>query len=252
MRILIANDDGLRAEGIRALARELGSQDDMEVIVAAPLTQQSGMAHALTVARPVDVIRCRELDADYRAEVWGIGGTPTDCVKLYMEALNKQPLTAVVSGINHGANLATDVLYSGTVGAAMEGFLHDTLSFAVSLDSRSTMPMVEVARIFRTFLRRQLEQDGEPRLWNVNFPRELAAGEPRFVAGRLGRRDYINAFALEQHDADHMVYTMQGEIADSDDGEATDLYAVAHGWIAVTPLHTDMADMAVLDELLQS
>ena len=144
MRILISNDDGIQAKGLEALVKAFCARKHT-VIVSAPARQQSGMAHALNVGRPLELVRGEELAAKYGIEAWAVNGTPTDSVKLYLEALAEEKPDVVVSGINHGANLATDILYSGTVGAAMEGMLHDIASFAVSMDVDSTISYEEAA-----------------------------------------------------------------------------------------------------------
>ena len=138
MRILISNDDGIQAKGLESLVKAFCAREHT-VVVSAPARQQSGMAHALNVGRPLELIRGEALAEKYGIEAWAVDGTPTDSVKLYLEALAEEKPDVVVSGINHGANLATDILYSGTVGAAMEGMLHDISSFAVSLDVDSTI-----------------------------------------------------------------------------------------------------------------
>ena len=253
MRILISNDDGIQAEGIQALAAALAPHHS--VVVAAPMHQQSGMAHALTVGHPMEVARDTALETRYRQyglEAYAIEGTPTDSVKLYLEAIAEVQPDVVLSGINHGANLATDITYSGTVGAAMEGYLHGIDAFAVSLDAQSELSYAETAEVFRTFMEREVaaREEAEPLFYNVNFPVRFAADGVQFVFGRQGRRDYKNAF--QRHEQDGKVfYTMAGEIYDTDKGEPTDIYATEQGYVAVTPLIIDATDYAALDNRLQ-
>lgn len=254
MRILLSNDDGIESRGLEALVRALHA--DHEVVLAAPLQQQSGMAHALTVRRPMELVRGNRLEEKYGVEAWAIGGTPTDSVKLYLEALAGVKPDLVVSGINHGANLATDILYSGTVGAALEGFLHEIPSFAVSLDIDSEISYEEAAVIFAAYMGEVLAEHsstGEKSafLYNVNFPRRFSEAGPEFVLSRQGGRDYKNAFQREERPDGRVFYTMGGDICDTDKGEATDIYAVEAGFIAVTPLIADMTDYKALDERLQ-
>ena len=248
MRILLSNDDGVEAEGIEALVKAL--HEEHEVIVSAPMQQQSGMAHALTVGRTMEVARCERLERDYQVEAWTVGGTPTDSVKLYLEAIagEKQP-DLVISGINHGANLATDILYSGTVGAAMEGYLHDINAIALSLDIDSRLSYDEAARLFAADLPDLAQEEKQPFFFNINFPKFLKDGRPQYVFGRQGRRDYINAFQKSEKDG-RTFYTMSGEIYDSDKGSATDIYAIDSGYISVTPLITDLTDYLELEERL--
>lgn len=222
LRILLSNDDGIEAEGIEALVRAL--YKDHEVIVAAPMHQQSGMAHALTVGAPIEVAENARLQKKYGIKALAIAGTPTDAVKIYLEALagDAKP-DLVVSGINHGANLATDILYSGTVGAA----------------------------IFADDLPKFLDHENKKLcFYNINFPKRLKDGQAQYVFGRQGKRDYINAFKKEMK-AGKTYYTISGEIYDSDKGSATDIYATEAGFISVTPLIIDMSDYVALEDRLQ-
>jgi len=244
MRILIGNDDGIEAKGLEALVAELAREH--EVIVAAPLTQQSGMAHALTVGDRMELKKCTRLEKKYGIEAWGVGGTPTDGIKLYMEELGKdKKIDVVISGINHGANLATDILYSGTVGAAMEGFLHDIPAFAVSLDAKSDISFEEAARLFITFFERLMREEKASCLYNINFPKSFGGQTPEVRFSRQGRRDYLNAFNRVEENG-RIFYSVAGEIYDTDKGEGTDIHACESGFIAVTPLISDLTDWLVL------
>ena len=253
MRILISNDDGIQAEGIEALVAALAPHH--RVIVAAPMYQQSGMAHALPVGKPMEVARDTAFEQRYAAygvEAYAIDGTPTDSVKLYLEAIAETKPEVVLSGINHGANLATDITYSGTVGAAMEGYLHGINAFAVSLDAQSELSYRETAEVFRHFMEREVmaRPPQEPLFYNGNFPVRFAADGVQFVFGRQGKRDYKNAFQRQER-AGKVFYTMAGEIYDTDKGEPTDIYATEQGYVAVTPLIVDATDYPALDNRLQ-
>ena len=231
MKILLSNDDGIDGEGLWAMARAL--KKDFEVVIAAPMRQQSGMAHALTLGRKLEYKH--EKNSDF--EIWTIDGTPTDCVKFYLEAVDvDKEICAVISGINHGANLATDVLYSGTVGAALEGALHDIPALAVSVDVHSEISFdsvaEETAKYFLTRMRRE-----EIFFNNINFPKKYRAGYAEFKLARLGKRDYINPFAKHTDDEGRFFFEIRGEIFDSDVAEDTDIYAVNHGFVSVTPLN---------------
>lgn len=257
MRILISNDDGIQAKGLESLVKAFCAREHT-VVVSAPARQQSGMAHALNVGRPLELIRGEALAEKYGIEAWAVDGTPTDSVKLYLEALAEAKPDVVVSGINHGANLATDILYSGTVGAAMEGMLHDISSFAVSLDVDSTISYDEAAEEFALLLERVMAarpsaDAPRPIFWNVNFPRAYALGEdgrPQVVFGRQGKRDYHNAFQRQEREDGRIFYTVAGEIFDTDKSEPTDIYAVEQGYIAVTPLMVDLTDYIAIEKLL--
>lgn len=250
LRILLSNDDGVKAEGIEALVRALYKEH--EVIVSAPMQQQSGMSNALTIGKPIEVARDAELEKKYGIEAWAVGGTPADSAKLYIEAFmtKEKPVDLVISGINHGANLATDIIYSGTVGAAMEGYFHDIPSFALSLDVESELSYDEAAEIFARDLRKLMPEDGKTFLYNMNFPLFLKDGVPQYVFGRQGKRDYLNAFTKEERDG-KVFYTMAGEIYDRDKGNATDIYATEQGYISITPLVADLTDYVELDQRLE-
>ena len=245
MNILILNDDGIAAEGLRSLARHLAQRHS--VTVAAPMHQQSGTSHALTIGRAIEVRADEYFDAYAAIRAWAIDGTPTDCGKLYLDAIAEEMPDVVLSGINHGSNLGTDVIYSGTVGAAFEGFFHGIQSFAISLPEGSHISFAEAAAYFEPFMEKILMGTGKPFLLNINFPKELAGGTPQFVFARQGGRDYINAFErIEENGRVH--YKVAGEVSDTDKGAGTDIYAVEHGLISVTPVGMDMTDYPLLEE----
>lgn len=244
LKILLTNDDGINGAGLWALAEVLKSRG-YEVTIAAPLNQQSGMAHALSVLREVEYKRFDNPDF----EAWTFDGTPTDCVKIYLEGMSDKKFDALISGINDGANLATDVLYSGTVGAALEGFLHAMPSLAVSRDKNSEIPFDTAAIATVDYLEKILNVKREPFLHNLNFPKKFRAGKAEFAGTRLGQRDYINAFTSRTDDTGRAFFRIGGTICDLDVSEGTDIYAVNRGFVAVTPLHTDNADYEAIIEL---
>ena len=233
MKILVTNDDGIDGAGIWAMARAL-HEKNFEVVIAAPMRQQSGMAHAFTVWKKIEYRR-----VENEIEAWAIDGTPTDCVKFYLEELGKaEKISAVISGINDGANLATDVLYSGTVGGALEGFLHDMPALAVSRDKNSELSFDDVAKVAADYFIAQFER-GEIFFDNINFPKNFRAGKPEFKSARLGKRDYKNAFICSSEGGKNF-FEIRGEVYDIDKGEGTDIFAVENGFISVTPLHFDI------------
>jgi len=243
MRILLSNDDGVAAAGLEALIGALDAAGH-EVIVAAPMHEQSGMAHAISVHKRIEVARAKELEKKYDLEAWAIDGTPTDCVKIYLEAMQDQakPIELVLSGINHGANLATDVLYSGTVGAALEGFLHNLSSAAVSLDKDSDLTFAKAAKFTADYLDKLTSKENTPFFYNINFPVNLADQKPNFVRATLGWRDYVNAFIKETDDDGREYFYIGGEVVDNDKDKPTDIWAVEQGYVSVTPLTVDWLD----------
>ncbi len=244
MRILLTNDDGIGAPGITALAEALAGRH--QVAVAAPASEQSGTAHAVTVHQYVEVSEHKEMKEKGIA-AWSIGGTPTDCVKLYLEALvpkNQRP-ELLISGINKGANLGTDVLYSGTVGGAMEGIMHGVPSIALSLDAHSELSFEETAAMFAERLEWICGEAGKEFFLNVNFPKKLRKNPPEFVWASLGHRDYKNAFDRVEKNG-RIYYYVGGDPFDWDEGEQTDTRSIQAGLVTMTPLILDMTDIPAL------
>lgn len=261
MKILLTNDDGIRALGIWSLAAVLAQKH--EVIIVAPMKQQSGMSHALSVLRQLEFLKindeqikelmkthCPEANVEKSIETWAIDGTPTDCTKIYLEAMCEGNWPdAVISGINHGSNLATDVLYSGTVGAALEGFLHEIPSLAVSLDIESEIPFELAAKETASYLENAMSNKSKKGfLYNINFPKKLKDDKVEFKLARLGKRDYINAFQHHVDEHGRTYYRVGGQVYDVDRGEGTDIFAAETGYVAVTPLHADMTDYKALKD----
>ncbi len=244
LKILLTNDDGIQSAGLWSMANALKAHGH-SVTITAPMYQQSGMAHALSVLREVEYKRLDNPDFDG----WLFDGTPTDCVKIYLEALSTEKFDALISGINDGANLATDVLYSGTVGAALEGFLHEIPSIAVSRDRESTIPFDEIAELTIYYLEKVLAVQNEIFLHNVNFPKKFRTNKAELLLTRLGRRDYLNAFKSRTDDEGRTYFKIGGTACDLDDSEGTDIHAVNQGYVSVTPLNSDFADYYSLVEL---
>ena len=250
MIILVSNDDGIRAAGIRALEAALAPLGDVWVV--APDREQSAASHSLSLYRPlrVDTIDDRHFAVD---------GTPTDAVNLAINGIMKRKPDLVVSGINHGANLGDDITYSGTVSAAMEGTLLGVPSIAMSLAprdpaNREAPPDFAAAAHFAARLAQLFSERGMPRdtLLNVNVP-GLPAEELRgYVITRQGKRRYGDAIVEHVDPRGRKYYWIGGEDLGFVPGEGTDCTAVAGGYISVTPLHLDLtnyASIAAVSEL---
>ena len=244
MNVLLTNDDGIKSAGLWTLA-EVMKIHGHEVTIAAPFNQQSGMSHSLSLLREIEYKRFDNPDF----EAWAFDGTPTDCVKIYLEGMSNKKFDALISGINDGANLATDVLYSGTVGAALEGFLHAIPALAVSLDKNSAIIFNTAAEVTVNYLEKILAVKREPFLHNLNFPKKFRADKPELVSTRLGKRDYINAFTSHTDDTGRAYFKIGGTSIDLDAGEGTDIYATRQGFVSVTPLQSDTADYEAIIEL---
>lgn len=245
MRILLTNDDGIHAQGLNVLAQELAPL--AEIYVAAPDRERSGTGHSITVFDPIRVISanikcCRG--------AWIVGGTPVDCVKLAVHRLVADDIDLVVSGINHGPNLGTDVLYSGTVSAAAEGVLLGIPSIAVSLNSHdSDMDFSFAAHFTANFIKTLMKHEVERKtLININIP----VLEPEQIKGiritKLGVRNYENLFE-ERHDPrGNIYYWMGGGVVQEEQVPDSDVLAVQESYISVTPIHLDLTDYKLIEE----
>ncbi|HWZ62030.1 MAG TPA: 5'/3'-nucleotidase SurE [Steroidobacteraceae bacterium] len=234
MKILVSNDDGFRAPGIRALRASLATL--AEVTVVAPDRNKSGASNSLTLDVPLRVF-------ESEPGVYIVPGTPTDCVHLAISGLFDFEHDMVVSGVNDGPNLGDDVLYSGTVAAAMEGRFLGLPTIAVSLCTSGAGgghfdTGAEVARLLVAQL---LEKPLEPALiLNVNVPDVPFAELRGFRASRLGHRHRSAAVTRAQDPRGRPVYWVGAAGAEQDAGPGTDFDVVAHGFVSVTPLHVDL------------
>lgn len=243
MRILLSNDDGYFAPGLAALAGALSQAG--EVTVVAPERDRSGASNSLTLDRPLIV---RQAANGFRY----VNGTPTDCVHLAVTGLLPQLPDIVVSGINHGANMGDDTIYSGTVAAATEGFLLGIPSIALSLAGKSGENFATAARVALELVRRyQAQPWGSASLLNVNVPDLREASLKGTRVTRLGRRHKAEGVIRTTNPRGETVYWV-GAAGDAQDaGEGTDFHAVSSGYVSVTPLQIDLTRYPQLDETRQ-
>ncbi|HXI03601.1 MAG TPA: 5'/3'-nucleotidase SurE [Candidatus Saccharimonadales bacterium] len=237
MRILLTNDDGVSAPGLRRLARSLSRVG--EVIVVAPETEMSASAHSLTLTRP---LRARRRGRN----VYSVDGTPTDCVYLALFEIVGDDVDLVVSGINRGWNLGDDITYSGTVSAALEGTLLRRPSFAVSAERARPMRYGPAAEFART-LALQVVKHGLPRdiYLNVNVPARPLRGV-RIV--RQGKRIYHDGVSTERGASGETLYRIGG-YPEWDEQPGSDIEAFRSGYITITPLKVDMTDRRAMNRL---
>jgi 5'-nucleotidase len=240
LKILISNDDGYRSEGIRTLRGSLATVADVTVV--APDRNRSGASNSLTLDVPLRVF-------ESEPGVYFVAGTPTDCVHLAISGLFDYEHDMVVSGINDGPNLGDDVLYSGTVAAAIEGRFLGLPTIAVSLcmetgSGRHFAAAAEVARLLVSqLLRKPL---GEARILNVNVP-DLPLGQLRgFRSTRLGFRHRSKPMIEARDPRGLPVYWIGPAGAQQDAGPGTDFEAISQGYISVTPLQVDLTRHAAL------
>lgn len=241
MRILISNDDGFQAPGILALYQSLCEQQSLTVV--APDRNRSGASNSLT------------LDSPIRAETHANGfisvdGTPTDCVHLAITGLLEKEPDMVIAGINAGANLGDDVLYSGTVAAAVEGRFLGTPAMAVSLAGDSLTHYETAAKAVNLLLKR-LSADPLPAntILNINVPDLPWAEINGMVATRLGHRHKAEPVVRATDPRGKSIYWVGPPGAEQDAGPGTDFYAVANGEISITPLQIDMTNYPAVDKV---
>lgn len=245
MRLLLSNDDGILARGLDCLeraARPLG-----DVFVVAPDREQSATSHSLTLHHPLRPVQLDE-------SRWQVDGTPTDCVMLAIEALMPERPDFVLSGINHGPNMGEDVLYSGTVAAAMEGLALGVPAIAVSFAGRNMRsdggPLDEYVEPLCGLLRHLTSLPNFPAhtLLNVNLPAVPAAEVKGVKLTRLGRRVFNDSITKMKDPWGRPIYWIGGGSVTWSAGEGTDIDAIREGYISVTPLHLDVTFQARLDD----
>ena len=237
--ILLTNDDGIHAEGLKTLARALA--DFATVSVVAPSREQSGAAQSLTLRQP---IICNEVGE----REWAIDGTPADCVIVALHKLLPEKVDLVISGINHGANLGENAYYSGTVGAAREAALHHIPAVAMSLCSKTPESSFEAAaRVARSTAELVLKH-GLPDqvLLNVNVP-DAWTGGVKFT--RQSKKITRNQLHEGKDPRGRMYFWLYEQRIDKDVEPDTDYAAVFSGAVSITPLHLDATDTASLNHL---
>jgi len=257
MKLLIGNDDGVFALGIRSLANTLAAAGH-EVTVVCPDRERSATGHGLTMHKPIRAERMESIFAP-EVEAWACSGTPSDCIKLALGALLDSPPDFVLSGINHGPNLGTDVLYSGTVSAAMEGVLEGISGLAFSLASFSSQAFAPAAEFAQTLLTRLAKSPlPEVMLLNINVPpldlHEIAG----VTVTRQGVRRYFDVFEKRVDPRGKTYYWLAGEVLEEIEQPAasrslqaipTDVQAIRKNYITVTPLKYNLTYASGLETL---
>jgi 5'-nucleotidase len=255
VRVLITNDDGIQAAGLQALRKELIGIDSLEVHVVAPDSNRSATARSITTRSPLWV---EEIPFEDGSNGYATDGTPVDCVRFAELGLIGERPELIVSGINHGSNLGDDITYSGTVAAALEGIVLGIPAIALSQQSEASGADYYARReydftasaAFSAELVRRVAEDPLPAdtLLNVNFP----SGEPAGVeVTHLGKRLYNDEMKLVDEDPDtgRHRYQIYGYEPSFEDERGSDLSAIAHERISVTPVHFDLTDRPSLDRL---
>ncbi len=252
MRILVSNDDGINARGIKVLAQRLAAEPENEVYVCAPDRERSAMGHALTLHKP---LRVEDFDNDWGVKAaWYTTGTPSDCVKFAIGSLLtdpvKIPIDCVVSGINSGANLGCDIFYSGTVSAAREGAFFDIPSIAVSCAGSGQKHYEPAADFVARLLKGLPKSDLQGKtLLNINVPNVPAQEIKGTLVTRLGVRAYNDYYEKRIDPRGRTYYWLAGEAIEEGEEEHTDVWCCSHNMISVTPINFNMTDFGLKEKL---
>ena len=239
MRILVANDDGYLAPGLAALADRMRSLG--EIFVIAPEANHSGASNSLTLSRPLTV---REASNGFRY----VNGTPTDCVHIALTGLLEERPDLVVSGINNGQNMGDDTIYSGTVAAAMEGYLFGVPAIAFSQVEKGHARLEAAAQIAADLVERFVRQPLPASiLLNVNIPNRPLAELRGVQVTRLGKRHHAEPVVRATNPHGEPIYWIGAAGLAKDAGPGTDFHAVDNGFVSVTPLQIDLTHCGQID-----
>lgn len=251
MRILLANDDGIYAPGLAAMKKALNRLGD--VIVVAPATEQSGVGHSITYLTP---LTCKKVyDADDELRGWAVDGSPADCVKLGVTELAGGPVDLVVSGINHGLNAGINVLYSGTVAAAIEGAFFQLPSVAVSLEYDVHADFKSAAEMATRLIEQLVAKtQGRPELFNINFPtaatRTYREGNiPELHVVPLGFWRYGQSYIKRQDPKGRDYYWSANEAPPQPTPQETDISTLAEGHVTLTPMQFDLTKPSLVEPM---
>ncbi|MFY9384274.1 MAG: 5'/3'-nucleotidase SurE [Dethiobacteria bacterium] len=249
INLLITNDDGIYAEGIQLLSQVLFESGRYNLTVVAPDHERSAVGHAITMHRPLRVEQAHFLHNPALIG-WAVNGTPSDCVKLAVEALLEEKPGLIISGINRGSNLGTDVLYSGTVSAAVEGVILGIPSVAVSLTGGGkSEDFISAAEFVRDFIPHLInEKLPAGTLLNINVPAGCSVKKEARIT-RLGTRRYRNSFDRRTDPRGLIYYWLAGELIEGEEEEDSDVQAVREGYISITPVHFNLTNDAIIPEL---
>jgi len=243
--ILLTNDDGIYAPGLAALDRKMRQLGD--VCLLSPATEQSGVGHSITYLTPLIV---KEVFHGEQRWGWAIEGSPADCVKLGVTEFCDRTPDLVVSGINGGLNAGINVLYSGTVAAAIEGAFFGITSVAVSLEFNEHAQFDKAARLARIVIEQILEKKSpEPQLYNLNIPTTALEGTPQVRTVPMDVTRYGDKFEQRHDPWGREYYWLTGAPPKSTEAHETDLSALAKGHVALTPLDYNMTRKAALEQM---
>jgi 5'-nucleotidase len=247
MQILLTNDDGIYAPGLAALETLLPSLG--EVALCAPATEQSGVGHSITFLTP---LTAKEVFVHDRRRGWAIDGTPADCVKLGIAEFCPKRPDLIVSGINHGLNAGINVMYSGTVSAAIEGAFYGITSIAVSLEYHEQAEFDQAAAIALRVIRAILEQkSSEPQLININIPIAALTNYKGVKVLPMGIQRWGEAYEKRFDPKGRPYFWAANEPPPPQDHGEADVTALAEGYVTVTPLHFNLTEVGLMAKMQQ-
>ena len=249
MHILVTNDDGVQAPGLLALVQQLKGLGDLTVV--APNKNWSASGHVKTMHRPLRAYPTELADG---SEAWTSDGAPSDCVALALLGLIESPIDLVVSGINPTANIGHDITYSGTVTAAIEGAIGDISSMAVSMDTpddfEGIMDFHPAAKAAAKIASRVIQQPAsQPLLLNVNIPHDVNPESARIEITRQGQRLYRDQLVQRTDPRGRPYYWIGGDPPTGVAESGTDYWALAQGYISITPLQLDFTNHDLMGDL---
>ncbi len=250
MNILLSNDDGIHANGIRALSEKLSA--DYDIYIIAPNQERSAAGHSITLNSP---LRVEEVDAQYGAvRAWAVSGTPGDCVKIGVSAIlsdNEKP-DLIVSGINHGPNLGHDIIYSGTVSCAIEGAMMNIPSIAVSLNLfKPSLDDLNFSAEFVSSLIPKLDKFNFPEksILNINIPGIAKDDITGVAVTEMGGRMFTDNYEKRIDPRGKVYYWMAGKLFTDKDNENTDITAIRQNKISISPLTFNLTRKDITNDL---
>ena len=244
MKILLTNDDGILAPGIRALASEL-REAGHQIYIIAPDSERSAASHSISLRKDIHVNKIADNE-------YAIGGTPVDCTVIALQKIITEPIDLVISGINAGQNMGEDVLYSGTVAAAVEASLMGYKAIAISINSYSDQKFWVAARWMRKMLDLDFHNLAKShQVLNVNVP-NIESDEIKGIRlTKTGHRKYYNFIKVVEEHEDGFSYRIGGDVPVWDTDHGTDAEAIADGYISITPLGFDLTHGEAFPDILE-
>lgn len=246
MKLLLTNDDGINAEGIHTLARHL--ENSNEVIIAAPSEQRSASSHSITVRKGIEV-KEQKIDG-VKSKAYSIDGTPADCVRIAVDKLMDGKVDMVISGINEGYNIGIDVVYSGTVSAAIEAAICRIPSMAVSIDARDQGYDYNIAADYANKVLNIAEHNylKDDVVLSLNVPNIKRQDIKGIKVCRTGFKMYDDFFVEKEDENNNKGFYQEGKLTGYDI-QGTDMYYVKRGFVTLTPLHYDLTNYEILKKV---